>query len=115
LGVNYGGLYQSDSSISIMSKIIDEIFAVMHAAGYETFWNNAEEYKKAFFENIVPPTFEHNSSTLQDIKRKVPTEIDSLNGAIIRIGRQYHVDTPYNELMTKLVRSIEGLYDYQKS
>jgi 2-dehydropantoate 2-reductase len=111
LRVNYGGLAKSDSSIAIISNIIDEIFTVMHAAGCETFWKDSESYKKEFFEKILPPTYEHRSSTLQDIERKIPTEIDSLNGAVVRIGSEYHIETPYNKIIVQMIKSVESLYN----
>lgn len=113
LGVNYGGLTRSESSIAIMRRIIDEIFAVMHAAGYDTFWPDADTYQSAFFEKILPPTLEHHSSTLQDMERKIPTEINSLNGAVVRLGEKYHVATPYNSFITQLIQAAESVYHYE--
>lgn len=113
LGTNYGGLIKSESSISLMKNIIDEIFAVMHAAGYETFWENAKSYKKVFFETILPPTYEHRSSTLQDIERRIPTEIDSLNGAVVMLGKRLNIDTPCNTVITQIIKSKESLYNVQ--
>jgi len=111
LGINYGGLIKSESSISIMKNIINEIFAVMQAAGYETFWPDAKSYQKEFFAKILPPTYGHRSSTLQDIERKIPTEIDSLNGAVVRMGKMFHIETPCNTVITQIIKSLEGLYD----
>lgn len=110
LGTNYGGLIRSESSLSLMNKMIDEIFAVMHVAGYETFWKDADAYRQDFYQKILPPTYEHHSSTLQDLERKIPTEIDSLNGAVVRLGDQFHVDTPCNTVITQLIRTAESLY-----
>lgn len=110
LHVNYGGLVTSDSSVWLVKAIIDETFAVMRAAGYETFWKDADSYKKEFFERILPPTFEHRSSTLQDMERKIPTEIDSLNGAVTRLGKENNVPVPVNETIVRLVKAAEGLY-----
>ncbi len=110
LGTNYGGLIESSSSISLMEEIIAEVFNVMHASGHETLWPNAKAYQEAFFEKILPPTYEHRSSTLQDIERKIPTEIDSLNGAVVKMGERYHVDTPRNTVITQIIKSMEALY-----
>lgn len=110
LGTNYGGLTKSEGSIALMKAIISEIFAVMHAAGHETFWSNADQYEKDFFEKILPPTYGHHPSTLQDIERKIPTEIDSLNGAIVKMGAQHHIDTPRNTVITQIIKSMEALY-----
>lgn len=110
LGTNYGGLIKSDESVSLMKGTIDELFAVMQAAGQSTFWPNAEAYKAEFFEKILPPTYGHRSSTLQDMERKIPTEIDSLNGAVVRMGKKYNVDTPRNTVITQIIKSMESLY-----
>lgn len=111
LGTDYGGLVRSNSSISLMEGIISEVFMVMHAAGHETFWKDAQSYIKDFFERILPPTYRHRSSTLQDIERQTPTEINSLNGAIVRMGEQLNIETPRNEMLTKIIRAMEDLFE----
>jgi 2-dehydropantoate 2-reductase len=93
-----------------MNGIIEEVFAVMRASGHGTYWKNAEEYRKAFYEKILPPTYGHRSSTLQDIERKMPTEIDSLNGVIVRMGERFNVDTPRNRVITQIIKAVEALY-----
>lgn len=44
------------------------------------------------------------SSTLQDIRRGRHTEIDSLNGYLVDIGREHGVNTPVNSALANLVR-----------
>lgn len=48
------------------------------------------------------------SSTLQDLERGRPTEIDDLNGAIVRLGRAHGVPTPANSCITETIRTLEG-------
>lgn len=110
LKTNYGGLTKSESTITLMKHVIEEIFAVMHAAGYETQWNDAQAYQKEFFEKILPPTYGHRSSTLQDIERKIPTEIDSLNGAVVSLGQRFGIETPCNAVITQILKGLESLY-----
>lgn len=112
LGTDYGGLVQCESSVALLGRVIDEIFSVMQAAGHSTFWKDAEAYKKDFFKNILPPTYRHHSSTLQDMERKIPTEIDSLNGAVVRLGNEYGVPTPCNETIVRMVKAAESIYHY---
>ena len=45
-------------------------------------------------------------STWQSIARARPTEIDYLNGEIVRMGRKLGVSTPLNELVVKLVERV---------
>lgn len=110
LRVNYGGLAKSDAGKALVNDIIGEIFAVMRAAGFATFWPDAAAYRKEFWERIVPPTYEHRSSTLQDMERKIPTEIESLNGAVVRIGERCGVDAPCNRFVTRLIQAAEANY-----
>jgi 2-dehydropantoate 2-reductase len=48
------------------------------------------------------------SSTLQSIKRGVKTEIDYLNGEIVRLGKQSGMKTPYNSFIVDLVHQVES-------
>lgn len=110
LKVNYGKLIENDYSIDIMQKIIEEIYAVMKASNNETFWPDAEAYFNHFMQKLVPSTAEHRASTLQDIERQMKTEIDSLTGAVVKLARSNKIDVPYNEMIYKLIKSIEANY-----
>lgn len=44
----------------------------------------------------------------QDIRRGRPLEIDYTNGAVIRLGRQFGVDTPVNQRLVDAIRAIEA-------
>ncbi len=104
--VNYGKLAENPYTKEIMDRIIDEIFEVLKVGDIETFWESSEEYKKVFYEKLIPPTAEHYPSMLEDIKRG-KTEIDSLNGAIVKLGKKLGISTPINEFITKLIKAKE--------
>jgi len=44
---------------------------------------------------------------LQDIRAGRRTEIDAMNGAVARYGRESAVPTPTNELLTLLIKALE--------
>lgn len=46
-------------------------------------------------------------STLQSIRRHQPTEIDYLNGAVVKLGAQAGVPTPVSATITELVHEVE--------
>ena len=46
----------------------------------------------------------------QDIHNKRPTEIDTINGIIVREGRKFGIPTPVNETMVHLVHMISNHY-----
>lgn len=108
LGVNYGKLAENPYSIAIMNKIIEEIFNVIKAAGYKTNWDKPEQYQDIFYSKLVPDTYNHFSSTYQDISKKQKTEIDSLNGMVIKLGEKYNVDVSVNKTIYNIIKSIEA-------
>ena len=108
LDVTYGKLTENEYTKEIMNKIIDEIFEVIDASPYETLWKTSDEYREIFYTKLVPDTYNHYSSTHQDIKRKIKTEIDTLNGKVIELGENYGVDVSTNKLIYNLIKAIES-------
>jgi 2-dehydropantoate 2-reductase len=51
--------------------------------------------------------YDHKASMLQDVEARRETEIDYLNGGIVRFGREYGVPTPLNEAILALVKGLE--------
>lgn len=106
--VPYGALAESEHARAIMDELHEEIFRVMQAAGYETHWPDAAAYQADFYGRLVPATAGHFSSTLQDIRAGKRTEMDALNGAIVKLGSLHHIAVPVNETVYRLVRFREG-------
>ena len=50
------------------------------------------------------------ASMLQDVLKEKQTEIDFINGAIVREGRTLRIPTPVNFTLTSLVQVIEKTY-----
>ncbi len=110
LDVTYGKLTENQYTLDIMNSIIDEIFEVIKASPYETLWDTADEYRDIFYSKLVPDTYNHYSSTHQDIQRKIPTEIDSLNGKVIQLGKLNIVNVKTNEFIYNLIKAIESTF-----
>jgi 2-dehydropantoate 2-reductase len=108
LGVHYGALTECPETVSMMNDLIDEIFAVMKAAGYSTYWATPEDYRKEFYAKLVPDTYGHNSSTLQDIRKKQHTEIDTLTGKILELGKAHNIPVPMNTALYRLIKAMEA-------
>jgi 2-dehydropantoate 2-reductase len=51
------------------------------------------------------------SSMLQDVKRQKKTEIDQINGAVVRMAASLGIASPVNEVLTALVRGLEAGYN----
>ena len=108
LDVSYGELAKKEFSRTIMNGIVEEVFDVMRTAGYKTHWPSPKDFLDVFYNKLVPDTAEHKSSTLQDIAAKKKTEIDALNGAVIKIAERYKTPVPYNLVVYSIVKFIEA-------
>ena len=111
LDVTYGQLTENPYTLEIMDSIIDEIFEVIKASPYETLWDNPDDYKDLFYSKLVPDTYNHYSSTHQDIQRKIKTEIESLNGKVIQLGEVNNVNVNTNKLIYNLIKAIETTFE----
>lgn len=58
-------------------------------------------------EAVCEATSGNISSMLQDILKKKRTEIDVINGVIVRLGQELNIAVPVNSLLTDLVKVIE--------
>jgi 2-dehydropantoate 2-reductase len=87
--------------------VMKEIFLVIHRKGVNVPFSGHEDYYKYFLDRLLPPTVDHRSSMLQDITKGRHTEIDALNGAISEYGRELGIKTPYNDMLTALIKFKE--------
>lgn len=108
LDVPYGVLAEHKSSRIIMKGIVEEVFEVIKVAGHETHWQSPKDFLEVFYKQLVPDTAKHKSSTLQDILAKKKTEIDALNGAVIKLAEKNKVHVPYNSAVYNIVKFIEA-------
>jgi 2-dehydropantoate 2-reductase len=109
MNVHYGRLLDSDGTKEIMTHIVEEIFIVAAARGINHGWEKPEDYRRELFDVLIPRTFEHHPSMLQDMRRGKKTEIDALNGAVATMGAEHGIDVPYNWTITQLIKAKELL------
>jgi len=65
------------------------------------------KYNIALSDAYLLATANNKSSMLQDIERRKKTEIDYINGAIVKLGKKLKIKTPVNKTLTALVKAIE--------
>jgi 2-dehydropantoate 2-reductase len=107
LDVPYGELAEEEFTRSIMNGIIEEVFEVMTKAGYRTHRETVSDFLDLFYGKLVPSTAAHKSSTLQDIAAKKPTEIEALNGAVIKLAKSLEIPVPFNSVVYNIIKFIE--------
>ena len=109
LECNYGELMERDETRQIMSQVIAEVFAVAESKGVALMWQSPQEYERLLLDVLIPDTYAHHSSMLQDVRQGRRTEIDAMNGAIATLGLQVGLETPTNQLLTRLIKAKEQL------
>ena len=107
LGVHYGALGDNPETRKIMEQVIDETFAVIHGLGGTTPWPDGKSYRKVFYEKLLPMTYNHRPSMLQDLEQGKPTEIEALAGYVAAQGNKLSIPTPACSLLAGLVRFRE--------
>lgn len=104
-----GGLLDFPAPEEIMAGAVQEAVQVAAAKGIPLIYENPLEAVR----QVCRLTASNVSSMLQDVLRGKKTEIDFINGAIVREGEKTGRPAPINGLLTGLVRTIEGSYDRQ--
>jgi 2-dehydropantoate 2-reductase len=99
----YGEIAQYDASRELMSRVVEECIAVARAAGVRT---PGPGFTEKWLANLAKfgGAF---SSTAQDLARGRRTEIESLNGYIVRRGTELGVATAHNFGLYALVKLLE--------
>ena len=63
-------------------------------------------------EAVCEGTSANISSMLQDVLKKKRTEIDFINGVIVRLGQELGIAVPTNKLLLDLIKTIESSYEH---
>jgi 2-dehydropantoate 2-reductase len=99
----YGDVVAIPESRETIRVLVNECVAVARASGVSLPENDFAAMVLQFAER-VGPVF---SSTAQDLERGKPTEIDALNGFVVRRGVALGVPTPVNQSIVALVKLLE--------
>jgi 2-dehydropantoate 2-reductase len=100
----YGRIARDVGSIEVIERVVSEAVAVGNAAGVPLSADMMIAAALKLGSEAIP---EATSSTAQDIARGKPTEIDSLNGFLVRKGAELGVPTPVNQTLYTLVKLLE--------
>jgi len=103
----YGQIVQSGDAKQLMQDVVDEVLAVARAAGVVLPGVDDRESGMAAAMKIATQMADALSSTAQDLNRGRPTEIDALNGYIVRQGAALAVPVPINGALFTLVKLAE--------
>ena len=106
LGVANGELLRIHECTSLMQGAVAEAVEVARYYGIQL--KAMEEIERV--RAVCRSTSENISSMLQDVRRKKKTEIEQLNGVVVKMAASCGMTAPVNEVLTSLVRSLEAGY-----
>lgn len=109
LGAGVGCYRDSEHMKAISEGLRRELEAIAAAKGIDL-----RKVDTSGRGSAVPPTARY--STLQDLDAKRHTEIDMFSGALMRMGEELGIPTPYNEYTYHMIKALEekndGKFDY---
>jgi 2-dehydropantoate 2-reductase len=102
--LTHGRVCEDPALRALVSRLVDEGKAVAAAQGIVL-----DADPEALIDHAAKPevAYDHKASMLQDVEARRQTEIDYLNGGIVRFGRELGVPTPLNEAIAALVKGVE--------
>jgi 2-dehydropantoate 2-reductase len=103
---SYGMAAREPSGRDLLLATAREAVDVARAAGIELSADELVARGVKFAESMGDAT----SSTAQDLARKRKTEVDALNGVIVRRGNELGVPTPVNRTLAGLIKLIEAKF-----
>src|SRR6266540_2546129 len=104
LHVPNAALADAPAARELLAEAVAEAVAVAAARGTPLPYADPLEHVLA----VARATGANRSSMLQDAMRGSPTEIDTINGAVVREGQRLGVPTPVNRLLAALVRALDA-------
>jgi 2-dehydropantoate 2-reductase len=105
LNLKNGELLIYDETKELMRMAILEAVKTAKASGID--FDEEKMVRKVM--DIAFATGENKSSMLQDVLNKRKTEIDTINGAVVKLGVKHSVETPVNVVLTTLVKILEKI------
>jgi 2-dehydropantoate 2-reductase len=103
-GLTHGRVCDDPALRRLVSGLVDEGKAVAAAQGIELDADPEELIDHAAKPEVA---YDHKASMLQDVEARRRTEIDYLNGGLVRFGDEYGVPTPLNRAVWTLVKGLE--------
>lgn len=101
--ITYGEMAQQENTWKLIKDLTSEFLLVAHQEKIDISLAEAQMVN----EQIAKTMANQRSSTAQDLMRRKPTEIDYLNGLIVRKAKQHGLNVPNHQAIYALVKMIE--------
>ena len=100
----YGKMAALPEIVHLQRAVVHEVVAVAQAEGVALSLTESLQAMDRIA-GAMPAQF---SSTAQDMARGKPSEIDHLNGTVVRLGAKHGIATPVNQALHALVKLVES-------
>ncbi|WP_086349211.1 oxidoreductase [Candidatus Enterococcus clewellii] len=107
LDCNVGQFGSSNQAMALSKAVVYEFVQIAEAKGIAL----TAEMVLATVEKVFDPdqSGDHFPSMHQDIAKRRKTEIDYLNGAVVKMGEALNIPVPVNHLLTALMHEKEDI------
>lgn len=105
--LNNGRLVEFEGTKRILREAVTEATRIAKRKRIKLIYDDP----LAKVEAVCEATATNVSSMLQDVLRKKQTEIDFINGVIVRLGQELGIPVPVNAILVDLVKTIEASYN----
>jgi 2-dehydropantoate 2-reductase len=104
--LNNGRLIEFEGTRKILREAVTEAIRIAKRKRIKLIYDDP----LAKVEAVCEATATNVSSMLQDVLRKKRTEIDFINGVIVRQGQELGIPVPVNSILLDLVKTLEASY-----
>ena len=107
-GLNIGQIFNEHRADSVSYAALEEAIGVANAVGVPISFDEAHE----ILGKIAGPngTPGNKSSLRVDIENSRPSEIDYINGAVVKFAKEHNIPVPINETLVTLVHAAQSHY-----
>lgn len=111
VGCGVGAYKDSEHMAFLRDRLREEVDLIAKAKGIDF---DKSDTSSTFGSKVMDRA---RYSTLQDLDAKRHTEVDMFAGAVVRMGRELGIPTPYNEFTYHMIKALEekndGKFDYK--
>ncbi len=104
-GLKNGQILDHPETLRLLESLVSEAVEVAKKKGVQVQGNPIDRVKA-----VIEATRENRCSMGQDLDRKRRTEIDAINGALVREAERLGIPVPYNRMITDLIKVIEKTF-----
>ncbi len=104
-GIKNGGIVDLSSTKALSCAAVEEAIQVARSLGVKVADNTVEHVFQ-----IAEATKDNRSSMGQDVDKKRQTEINAINGAIVKEAIKLGIHVPVNQTLTTLIETLQANY-----